>query len=300
MDERERLARVKRVLYVVLGANVALAVMKLGWGYSTSTLGLVADGYHSLLDSLASVLGLVGVTLAAEPPDAEHQYGHRKFEVLSSMGISLFIIAGAFEVLREAAKRFFEAGHAPPEIGWVSFAVASLSAVLGLVLSRFEGKRGRELGSTVLSSDALHTWSDMASSLTVLAGLALARFVHPAADSIVALALGAYLIHVGYGIAMRGIGVISDKAVLDPHAIQRVARELPGVLGTANIRTRGEETHTFLDMILLVDPKLTVAEAHDLVDRCEARLREAFPGIRDIVIHVEPAGMRKSDEQRVS
>src|SRR4051812_18467743 len=108
MEDRARISQVKRVLFVVLATNVALASAKLGWGYATSTLGLVADGFHSLLDSCASVIGLVGATLAAEPPDREHQYGHRKFEVLSSMGISLFIFLGAFEVMREAGARLLE------------------------------------------------------------------------------------------------------------------------------------------------------------------------------------------------
>ena len=284
MDDRARLSAVKRVIFLVLLANVTLATAKLGWGFATSTLGLVADGFHSLLDSCASVIGVVGVTLAAEPPDREHQYGHRKFEVL-----------------REAGSRLMEKGHGePPNITWVSFAVAILSIVLGFTISRYEARKGRELRSSVLDSDSAHTWSDVAGSIAVLFGLALARLVHPMADAIVALGLGVYLVRVGYKILMRGLGVISDKAVLDPKEVQRVAREFSAVSGTANIRTRGEETHTFLDMILLVDPKLTVAEAHDLVDRFEARLASAFPGLRDIVIHVEPAGVRPSDEQRVA
>jgi cation diffusion facilitator family transporter len=299
MDDAGRLRQLKRVLYLVLATNVGLAGLKLGWGYTTSTLGLIADGYHSLLDSAASVIGLVGATLAAEPPDREHQYGHRKFEILSAMAISMFIFLGAFEVLREASTRVFEK-HDKPDITWVSFGIAALSIVLGFLLSRFEARKARELKSAVLDSDSAHTWSDVASSLAVLVGLAAALFVHPLADSIIALALGLYLIRVGYKILMRGLGIISDRAVLDPEEVKRVARDLQGVMGTANIRTRGEETHTFLDMILLVDPKLTVAEAHDLVDRFEARLSQEFPGLRDIVIHVEPAGYRPSDEGRVA
>ncbi len=300
MDERARGSQVKRVLIVALAANIVSAATKLGWGYSTSTLGLVADGFHSLLDSCASVIGLVGITLAAEPPDREHQYGHRKFEVLSSMGISLFIFLGAFEIVREAGARLLDSKGTPPRITWISFAVAAASIVTGFLLSRYEGRRGRELSSPVLEADAAHTWSDVFGSIAVLVGLTVARFVHPIADALVALGLGIYIVRVGYRILMGGIKVIADRAVLDPLEVQRVAKEFPGVLGTANIRTRGEETHTFLDMILLVDPKLTVAEAHDIVDRVEARLGSVFPGLRDMVIHVEPAGVRPSDEPRLA
>jgi cation diffusion facilitator family transporter len=301
MDDSARASQIKRVLIVALAINVASAAAKLGWGYGTDTLGLVADGFHSLLDSCASVIGLIGMTFAAEPPDREHQYGHRKFEVLSSMAISLFIFLGAFEVLREAGARLVARGHGvPPSITWVSFMVAVGAIVSGLALSRYEHRRGQELKSSVLESDAAHTGSDVAASTAVLLGLFVAYFLHPLADAIVALLLGLYLVRVGYTILMRGMGVIADRAVLDPQEVQRVAKEFEGVLGTANIRTRGEEAHTFLDMILLVDPKLTVADAHDLVDRFEARLAKAFPGLRDVVIHVEPAGVRPSDEQRLA
>src|SRR6185295_13824831 len=112
------------------------------------------------------------------------------------------------------------------------------------------------------------------------------------------LLLGVYLVRVGYKVLLRGLGVVSDRAVLDPREVATVAKEFAGVRGTANIRTRGEVTHTFLDMILLVEPTLTVADAHELVDRFEARLAAVFPGLRDIVIHIEPAGVRPSDEQK--
>jgi cation diffusion facilitator family transporter len=292
-DESERLRAVKRVLFVALAVNVAAAALKLWWGYSTSTLGLVADGYHSLLDVAATCLAIVGATLAAEPPDAEHQYGHRKFEVLSAMGVSLFIFAGAGEVLHEAWGRASAGLEGDgPVITWVSFAVTAGSLVASLLLSRYETRKARELQSALLDSDASHTWGDVAGAAAVLVSLALTRYVHKAADVIVAFLLGAYLVRVGYKVLMRGLGVVSDRAVLDPESVAAVARQFEGVQGTARIRTRGQEEHFFLDMVLLVSPTLTVADAHALVDRVEERLHETFPGLRDIVIHVEPAAMK--------
>jgi cation diffusion facilitator family transporter len=288
LPEHERTQAVKRVLYLVLATNGFLALGKIGYGYETHTLGLVADGFHSLLDMAASVLGLLGVTLAAAPPDAEHQYGHRKFEILSAMAIGMFIFAGAGVVLHEAYERLREPQEHEPVITWASFAVAGLSISTGLALSFYEAQRAKVLASPILDSDAAHTWSDVTGSIAVLVGLVLTRFVNPLADAIVALGLGLYLVKVGYSILMRGLGVISDRAVLDPADVERVAREFGHVQGTARIRTRGEDHHFFLDMVLLVDPTLTVADAHALVDRFEERLKAAFPGCQDIVIHVEP------------
>ena len=288
--ERDRLGAVRRVIFMALALNVFAASGKLGYGYATSTLGLVADGYHSLLDIAANVIALVGATLAAAPPDAEHQYGHRKFEVLSSMGISLFIFAGAAEVLHEALERVAAGSQAvAPRITWFSFALMAATFVLGFLLSRYEARRAKELGSRLLESDAAHTWGDVAAAGTVIGGLALTRFVHPVADVVVAFALGFYLVRVGYKVVMRNVGVVTDRAVLPPAEVERVVRDFPGVKGSVRIRTRGQDEHVFLDMVLLVDPDLTVASAHELVDRLESRLSQAFPGLADIVIHVEPA-----------
>jgi cation diffusion facilitator family transporter len=284
-----RLRAVRRVLLLALAINLATTVSKLGFGYWTNVLGLVADGYHSLLDAAASVLGLVGVTLAAAPPDEDHQYGHRKFEVLSAMGISMFIFLGAFEVLREAYGRLVAREPAAPEVSAASFAISVFSLVSGLLLSRYEARRGRELQSPVLNADADHTWSDVFATVVVLVGLAVTRFVHPMADALVALGLGSFLVRVGYNVLIRGLGVVSDRAVLDAARVDQVARSFPAVRGTARIRSRGEPEHVFLDMVILVQPDVTVATAHELVDQVEEKLGVEFPGLRDIVIHVEPA-----------
>jgi cation diffusion facilitator family transporter len=212
------------------------------------------------------------------------------------MGISLFIFAGAFEVLREAWGRL-RGAHPHPEVTWVSFVVMLLSLAIGVTISRYEARRGRELGSSVLLSDAAHTWSDVGGSLAVLLGLAATRFVHPVADTVVALFVALVIVRVGYTILMSSMRVVSDRAVLDPVQVERVARELQGVLGAIRIRTRGEENHTFLDMVLLVEPGLTVQAAHDLVDRVEERLQKEFPGLRDIVIHVEPGEAKPLQSQ---
>lgn len=292
-DESERLKAVRRVLLVALAVNVSATIAKLVWGYSTNTLGLIADGYHSLLDVAATCLALVGATFAAAPPDEEHQYGHRKFEVLSAMGVSLFIFAGAAEVLHEAWGRAAgSSGHEEvPDITWVSFVVTLASLGCSFLLSRYETKRAAELQSSLLDSDATHTWGDVAGAGAVLVSLALTRYVNKIADVVVAFLLGAYLIRVGYMVLMRGLGVVADRAVLEPETVAAVAREFDQVLGTARIRTRGQEEHFFLDMVILVAPTLTVAEAHDLVDKVEERLHARFPGLRDIVIHVEPNGV---------
>ena len=292
LDPRSRVAAVRLVLWATLFLNLAVALAKLLYGHATATLGLTADGYHSLLDATSNVVGLVGVTIGGASADEDHPYGHRKFEVLSAMVISLFIFRGAWTVLGEAWTRLVPAaGETPPipRIDAGSFAIELATLAVNVWVARYEARRGRELGSPLLVADAAHTASDVLVTSGVLVSLVLTSLVHPLADAWVAAVLAALLVRTGYRLLTSGAQVVADRVVFDPAQIERLAREVPGILGCARIRTRGLREHAFLDMVVYVAPRATVAEAHALADRVEARLAAELPGLVDIVIHVEPA-----------
>jgi cation diffusion facilitator family transporter len=286
-----RHAAIRRVLWVTFFLNVLVAGSKLSYGYWTSTLGLVADGYHSILDGTSNIVGLIGVTIGAAVPDKEHPYGHRKFEVLSAMMISMFIFYSAYSVLSEGWGRVFPAaGAAPssPHVDAGSFAIALGTLAVNLFVARYELRRGFELGSPFLIADSAHTWSDVVVTCAVLVGLAATRFVHPSADVVLAFVVGLFLLRTGYQVLMTSANVIADRVVFEVEEIEQVVRNVEGIRGCLRIRTRGAKEHAFLDMVILVDPQATVAQAHELADRLEEKLAAAFPGLQDIVIHIEP------------
>ena len=119
-----RYADVARVLLRVLVLNLAVAAAKIAFGYASGAISILSDGFHSLTDGAANVVGIVGVQAARQPPDADHPYGHRKYETVAAAAVTVFLLLVVVEVLRNAANRL--AGRAVPhEIGVASFVVMS-------------------------------------------------------------------------------------------------------------------------------------------------------------------------------
>jgi cation diffusion facilitator family transporter len=173
---------VSRVLAQVLVLNLVVAAAKLVLGYSTGAVSIVSDGFHSLTDSASNIIGLVGLRAARKPPDADHPYGHRKFETLAAGAIFIFLVFAVIEIGRAALKRL--AAPAPPEISWISFAVMIATLLVNLWVVRYEGGRGRALRSELLLADAVHTRSDVFATIGVLVSLVAVALGYPLLDPI--------------------------------------------------------------------------------------------------------------------
>jgi cation diffusion facilitator family transporter len=283
-DERGR--RTRRVLWITLALNLGVAAAKIAAGTISSTLSLVADGYHSLLDGSGNVLGLLTVKIAHKPPDEDHQYGHRKFEVLASMGISVLLFATAFEIVVQSIQRL--RGASGPAATWVTIATALGTLAVNLFVTTYETRMGRLLKSPFLIADARHTLSDVYATVGVLAAIVLARLGIAWADPIAAVGIAGVIVTAGYRILMSGMNVVADRKVLDPGDLETLVGSFPGVRSCRRVRTRGFEDSVFVDLTVLLDPDLSLREAHELCDRIEERFRSTFPQIADIVIHPEP------------
>lgn len=278
---------VRRVLYVTLALNLAVAAAKLSAGTLTHTLSMIADGYHSLMDGAGNLVGLFALSVAHRPPDQDHQYGHRKFEVLASIGISVMLFLTAGEILLSAWGRLGGRGGAAI-FSPLSVAIMVATMAVNLGVSRYEWRRGRELHSPFLQADSRHTASDLYASASVLAALVGIKLGLPWVDSIAAILIAMVIVSAGYKILRWSLGVLADRALIDVRQIEGVALELPQVRSTRQVRTRGFADAAFVDLTVRFDPSLTLREAHDLCDSLEARLRERFPEISDVVVHAEP------------
>ncbi|MBI4770866.1 MAG: cation diffusion facilitator family transporter, partial [Chloroflexi bacterium] len=160
---------VTRILWLVLGLNLPVTAVKLAIGFSTGALAVVADGFHSLVDSSSNLVGLAGVWAAARPVDANHPYGHRRFETMATLSIGVLLLAAAWEILRAIVERL--TGGPPPEITPTTLLVVALTLPVNLAIVAFETRAGRRLNSQILLADATHTRTDVYVTLGVLASL---------------------------------------------------------------------------------------------------------------------------------
>jgi len=282
----DRYTAVARVLTRVLVLNLLVAVAKIALGLVTGAVSVLSDGFHSLTDSASNVVAMVGVRIARQPPDADHPYGHRKFETMASVGIVLFLLLVLVQILWAAFERLQT--PAAPAVETLSFIVMGVTVIVNIAVVRYERQAGHRLSSEVLLADAHHTQSDLFTSLTVIAALVGVRLGHAWLDPAAALVVAAFIAHACWEIFQDTSRILGDSMVIDESRIRAVVQEVPEVLGCHHIRTRGSADHVFLDLHVWMDGRMSLDEAHRLSHVVKDRLMTRFPEIKDAVIHIEP------------
>ncbi|HKA88433.1 MAG TPA: cation diffusion facilitator family transporter [Haliangiales bacterium] len=280
---------VQRVIVQILTLNVAVAAAKAAYGWFSGSLSVASDAIHSTLDAAANVIGIVFLRMAKAPPDREHPYGHHKIETLAAAFIGLLIAGGAVRFAVSAVEALAR-GREPPVAGAGGFAVMLGTLAVNIAVTRYEHRRGRELGSAFLVADAAHTLSDVFVTVGVIGALVASRLGVGAADPLVALAVIAVIAHTAWRIVTANLSVLLDRAVVDPERIRAAAMAVEGVAGCHRVRSRGVEGALLIDCHIQVDGALPLRDAHALSHRVEASIRGALAGVADVTIHIEPEG----------
>ena len=282
-----RYTEVARVLLRVLALNVAVALAKIAFGYASGAISILSDGFHSLTDASSNVVGLVGIRAARQPPDADHPYGHRKYETVAAAAVTAFLLLVVIEVLRNAFRNL-TGRSAPTEITVSSFAVMIVTVAINLVVVAYEGREGERLSSEILIADATQTRGDVWSSLTVIAALVGARAGLPILDPLAAIVVAGFIGYSGFQIATTTTRILSDQIVIGASDIEAIVMGVPQVIGCHHIRTRGSEDHVFLDLHVWLPAAMPLQEAHHYSHVVKDRLMERYPQIVDAIIHIEP------------
>jgi len=279
---------VRKVLTYTLLLNMIAALAKLFYGHMSDSLSMVADGYHSFFDGTSNVVGLVGIWLAYNPPDKDHPYGHKKYETLASLGISILLFLTCYHVLRDAYLRFMDS--TTPNVTGFSFLVILSTMGINIFVMMWERSKGQELKSEILISDSMHTKSDIFASVAVLISLAAVYAGLPVIDPIAAFIIAILIGRTGYHILLESAKVLSDYFRIHPGLIRDVALEVDGVTECHDIRSRGTPTDVFVDLRLHVPSDMGISEAHELAHKVEGRIKKEFTEVTEVVVHIEPEG----------
>jgi cation diffusion facilitator family transporter len=282
----ERFDAVSAVLIRVLVLNLGVAAAKLALGFTSGAVSVISDGVHSLTDGLSNVAALVGVGVARRPPDRNHPYGHRKYETIAAAAIGGLLLVVTVEIL-EAAWGRFRTGSAPA-VSPLAFAVMIGTIAINLLVTRYERRAGRRLRSEVLLADAMHTRSDVWTSLTVIVALAASWLGYPMLDPIAALVVVGFIGHAAWEILRSTSDVLSDHIMIPEDEVRAVVLSVPAVMGCHQIRTRGSSDFVFLDLHIWMAPETPLIDAHGISHSVKDRLMQQFPAIGDAVIHIEP------------
>ena len=282
----DKYSEVTKVLYRVLFLNLAVALIKIVLGYSTGAVSIISDGFHSLTDTASNVVALIGVSIARQPPDANHPYGHRKYETIASLGILVFLVVVLIEVLTAATDRFVNGGS--PRVFPEGIAVMTFTLIVNLWVVSYEVREGRRLQSEVLHADAKHTRSDVLTTGAVLGALLGVWFGYPLLDPMAALLVAGFIGHACWSIAQEASRILADEIVIPEAQVREVVQSVPEVLGCEKIRTRGSADYAFLDLHLWLNGNTSLQEAHATSHVVKDKLMTKFPQLVDVVIHIEP------------
>ena len=284
VEERTRLVR--RVLLGVLLANLAVVVVKFLVGFGIGSLAVVGDAVHSSVDAINNLFGLAVVRFASKGPDAEHPYGHAKFESLGALLIVVFLSLSVFELLRGAWDRLV--GGAPAlVISSLQVILLLFTLLINLWVVWYETRAGRRLKSPILLADASHTRVDVFITIAVLGGLYLTHLGYPIADPILAIVVALLVVRVGWEIVGHSLPTLVDGAAVDEPSIRTAAEEVPGVRSAYAIRSRTAAALSFAEVTIAVDGAQNVTAAHAIADAVEDKLRDEL-GFNHVQVHVEP------------
>lgn len=279
---------IKRILWVILFANLAVAFAKIGLGTLSNSASILADGYHSLTDGSSNVIGLVGMSLASRPVDEDHPYGHGKYETLSSLLIVGMLFFLSFQIISEAISKFYN--PVVPTIDVVTFVVMLSTLAINLFVTTYEYKQGKKLHSTLLMSDAMHTRSDVFVTLGVILSLVLIKLGLPIwIDPLVSLVVAGVILFAAYEIFKMASAILLDSKVVDEEIITEVVLRLPEVKGVHHIRSRGTLSNLFIDLHVLIDAQVSLIDAHYLAHTIERVLQDHFEeSMVQVITHLEP------------
>ncbi len=279
--------KVKKILCIILGANLLVAVLKIIIGMMINTASMTADGFHSMSDGSSNIIGLIGIGIASKPNDKEHPYGHKKFEVMASLfiGAMLFFVGG--NIIFDAIDRL--KNPVAPNITIESLVVLLITLIVNIFVSNYENKMGKNLNSYILVCDAKHTRSDIFISVGVLVALIGVKLGLPIMiDSITSLIVAAFILHASYEIFRESTGILVDQATVDEEKIKSIVEQFKEVKGVHKIRSRGSINDIHIDMHILIDPQISVEKSHILTHEIEDKIKEILNNNVQVIVHIEP------------
>lgn len=266
-----------------------LVALKATGAWLTGSLALGSAALDSLIDLFVSGANFLVLRRSVLPPDADHAYGHGKFENLAALGQGLFLVAAAAGLVWSGVRRLIEGG-APRETGW-GIAVLAVSLAVSLGVARILARAAERSGSPALKADSLHYASDLWVNGAALAALLAVRWTGWwRADPLVALAVAAYVFRVGSALALEAMGDLSDRGLPEQDLLRIravVASFAPRAVGLHDLKTRRSGGQRFIELHLEIPRATSFEDAHALTVEVLRAVERELPRSK-VFVHGDP------------
>ncbi len=288
VDAPASAAAASRSTWVSVAVNLALSIGQVITGILSRSQGLIADGIHSLSDLIADFVVLLASHHSRKPVDANHPYGHQRFETGASLALALILLLVGGGMLWSAVLKL----EHPETIQSVQLAalwVALAALVAKEGLFRYMLAAATRVKSSMLVANAWHARSDAASSLVVALGIVGNLAGYPLLDPVAALIVGGMVVKMGGSFGWDALHDLMDRAAdaAEVQAITETLRATPGILGVHDLRTRKMGDMILVDVHLEIDADLSVEQGHDIAVAARVCVM-ARHRVLNVMTHVDP------------
>ncbi len=263
----------RRATIVATMTATLLAFIKLIIGIMSGSVSVMASAIDSILDTAISIFNFFAIKKAEEEPDNNFQYGKGKVQAIAAVIEGVIISVSGLYIIYNAIEKIIL--HKKTEYLGTSLTVMLISITITFFLVKYLEKIYKETNNIVIKSDALHYKADLLSNGAVLFAIVLVYITGlDFIDAIVGFAIGAYIIYSAYEIIQDGILILLDKS-LDAQIVAKIGEIIsnhPKVRGYHWLKTRTDGKVNFVEFHLVLDPKMTLEEAHEIADDIDCKI----------------------------
>ena len=298
--ESQREEDMTRITLIGMLSNIALTAVKAVAGVLGNSVAMLADAVHSVSDLLTDFVTLWASKVSHKPRDADHPYGHGKFESLGALIISGLLVATGLGIGWHAIEnmQLVMGGKGLGSPTGIALVGAVVSIAVKELIYQATMKVGNKYDSKVIKANAWHHRSDAVSSVVALVGVVGGMLEVPVVDPIAGLLVSALIVKAAVELAWDSLKDLTDQNVA-PAVLQQVERLLAemrgeGVVGWHQLRGRRMGPYMILDVHIEVSPKLSVTVSHQIAEKVRRRIMDRMPAVSEVLVHIDPAQRSKT------
>ncbi len=290
MENRSQIAM--RVSYVSIAVNLLLSLLKLAAGLLARSGAMVSDAVHSASDVFSTLVVMVGVRLSSKDSDREHPYGHERMECVAAIVLAAVLFATGLFIGYGGVRKIVGAETEDLAVpGLLALAAALVSIVVKEAMFWYTRHYARQVDSDALMADAWHHRSDALSSVGALLGIGGARLGFPVLDPLASVVICIFIGKASFDIFRDAVDKLVDHSCDEETeaAIRGAALAREGVERIDLLRTREFGSRIYIEMEIAVNGELPLREAHAVAEAVHDGIEAAFPKVKHVMIHVNPA-----------
>ncbi|MDU2292999.1 MAG: cation diffusion facilitator family transporter [Peptococcus niger] len=271
-----------------LGLNFLLGSVKLAAGLWGRSSAMVADAAHSYSDCASTVAVIAGLKIASKSADADHPYGHEKYELIFANILSILLGLTAVKIGYDALMVIAHGSYQVP--GLAPLLAAVFSVAVKEVMYRLTLRKAKKIGSVAMEADAWHHRSDALSSVAAFVGILGARLGLPVLDPVTGLLVSILVLKVAIDLYRKSVSGLVDSST-DAETVARIQQllaDMDGIEEVNSLKTRVFGASAYADVTIKVDGALTVEEGHDIATLAHNKIEANLPKIKHIMVHIEP------------